>query len=78
MIKLFLSAFVQVGLVAANTYFISKLHYPSILACSFLISLTWTWNVKKVVFGGLNDRIIYASGAAIGAISGVYISKLIF
>ena len=78
MIKLFLAAFIQVGLVAANTFFISKTAWIAILLCSFLISLTWTWNVKKVVFGDLKHRVIYALGAAIGGVSGVFISKLLF
>lgn len=78
MVKLFFLAFMQVGLVAANTYLISKMYYPAILACSFLISLIWSWNVKRVVFGGIVDRIVYAAGASIGGVSGVFLSQLIF
>lgn len=75
MIKLFTSSFIQVGLVATNTYLISKGEFAGIFVCSFFISLTWTWNVKKVAFGSLTDRIVYALGAAVGALSSVYLIK---
>ena len=77
MIKLFISSVTQVALVAANTFFIATLNFPAIFTCSFLISLTWTWNVKRVVLGGTRDRLIYAAGASFGGITGVFLSKLV-
>lgn len=75
--KLFLTGFLQVFFVACNTYFISKSFYMGVFICGLIISLIWSWNVKKIVFGTFNDRIIYAFGAAFGSLLGLIISKLI-
>lgn len=75
--KIFITGFLQVFFVAINTYFISNEFYLGVLACGFIISFIWSWNVKKIVFGTMQDRLYYSSGAAIGAVSGLYISKLI-
>lgn len=69
-LSLVATAFVQVIFVAMNTVFIA--HYkllPNFLT-GFLISYVWTWNVKRVAFGDHGDRIAYASGAAIGSVTG--------
>jgi len=75
--KLFLTGFLQVFFVACNTYFISKSFYIGVFICGLIISLIWSWNVKKIVFGTFNDRIVYAFGAAFGSLLGLIISKLI-
>jgi len=74
--KLFLTAFLQVFLVAANTYFISKLFWPGIAIAGFGISFLWAGNVKKISIGSNIEKIIYASGAMVGGLSGVFISSL--
>ena len=76
-LKLFLTAFVQVFLVSANTYFISKTFWPGIAIAGFGISWLWTSNVKKISIGSKNDRFIYSTGAMIGGLAGVFLSKLI-
>lgn len=43
----------------------------------FLISFIWSFNVKKVAFGSMLDRIIYSIGASIGGISGLLIGGLL-
>ena len=75
--KLFLTGFLQVFFVACNTYFISKSFYIGVFICGLIISLIWSWNVKKIVFGTFKDRIIYVFGAAFGSLFGLIISKLI-
>jgi len=75
--KLFITAFIQVFLVAANTYFISKVFYVGIAIAGFGISFTWTFNVRRVAFGSITDRIIYSLGAMAGGLSGVFLSQLI-
>jgi len=45
--KLFLTGFTQVFFVAINTYFLSKGFYLGVFICGFIISLIWSWNVKK-------------------------------
>jgi hypothetical protein len=76
-LKLFITGFVQVFFVAINTYFLSKIFYLGVFLCAFMISLVWSWNVKKVAFGTTSDRLIYALGAAFGSILGLLISTLI-
>jgi hypothetical protein len=70
MINLFITGFLQVFFVVANTYFIAHNNIPGIIFASFLISYTWSHNVKKVAFGTEIDRLIYSLGAMCGAISG--------
>lgn len=76
-IKLFTTGFVQVFFVAINTYFLSKEFFLGVFVCAFMISLIWSWNVKKVAFGTLIDRIMYALGAAFGSMFGLLASTLI-
>ena len=76
-LKLFITGFVQVFFVAINTYFLSKIFYLGVFLCAFMISLIWSWNVKKVAFGTTSDRLIYALGAAFGSTVGLLVSTLI-
>lgn len=75
--KLFLTAFIQVFLVSANTYFIANKLWLGIAIAGFGISYTWTLNVKKVSTSNLKERIIYSSGAMFGGLLGVFMSSLI-
>jgi len=72
--ELFCTAAMQVCFVAMNITFISKALILPMIITGFLISLIWTFNVKKVAFGNWYDRITYASGAALGTLAGFYIS----
>lgn len=67
---LFLTGFLQVSLVSAQTFFIASRFILGIILCGFAISFVWTINVKRVAFGGWIDRIVYASGASAGAVVG--------
>ena len=49
--KLFTTGFMQVFFVAVNTFFISKEYYVGVFICGFIISMIWSWNVKKIAFG---------------------------
>jgi hypothetical protein len=73
--SLFFTGFVQVFFVAVNTYFLSQKLYIGVLFAAFMISWIWSLNVKKIAFGTTTDRIIYASGAALGSLVGLYISS---
>ena len=75
--KLFITALCQVTFVAMNVSFISKGQIIAMLLTGFMISLIWSFNVKKVAFGTLTDRLIYAFGAMAGTGIGFYISHLI-
>lgn len=76
-LKLFITGFVQVFFVAINTYFLSKSFFIGVFICGFMISFVWSWNVKKVAFGTMQDRLAYASGAGFGSLVGLIISKFI-
>lgn len=76
-VKLFITAFLQVFLVSANTWFIATGFWPGIAAAGFGISYLWTVNVRKVTISTQSDRIIYSAGAMLGGLSGVFISQLI-
>jgi hypothetical protein len=76
--KLFITGFVQVFFVAINTYFLSKEFYIGVFICGTIISLIWSWNVKRVAFGSLRERLFYSFGAGFGSIAGLLVSMLFF
>lgn len=83
--ELFTTGLIQVVLVCLNTYQIavyavtkSPLLLLGIIVMGFLISFIWTFNVKKVAFGDMSNRIAYASGAATGSCVGVLMGSLIY
>jgi len=75
--SLFLTGLVQVYFVAINTYFISKSYYVGAFIVSFIISLIWSFNVKRIAFGRTKDRLLYAAGAALGTALGMITSHII-
>lgn len=75
--KTFLTSFLQVGLVAINTYLITHLYWLGIFIVSFLISLLWAFNVSKIAISTTNKKITYALGAGCGAVVGLFLVKLI-
>lgn len=73
-VRLWVTGYVQVVFVAANTVFISHYQLLPNLITGFLISYVWTHNVKKVAFGDEPDRWAYAVGAALGSVSGTILA----
>jgi hypothetical protein len=76
--KLFLTGFLQVFLVAINTFFIANKMPIGCAFMGFMISFVWSWNVKKVVFGTMKEHLIYSFGASIGSVSGLLVSMFLF
>jgi len=83
--ELFATGLLQVILVCFNTYQVavyavtqSKWLLVGIVLVGFLISFIWSFNVKKVAFGDLSNRIFYALGAATGSAIGVLLGSLIY
>lgn len=74
---LFLTAFAQVLFVTLSTYMITKERIIPIAVSGFMINLIWTFNVKRVAFSDLRDRLIYVVGATVGTLAGYYLGKLI-
>jgi hypothetical protein len=75
--NLFLTGFLQVFLVAMNTVFVSSGLVLPMLITGFLISLVWSWNIKKIAFSTIKDRILYSSGAATGTFCGYFLATFI-
>ena len=75
--KIFIFGFLQVFLVSAQTYFISRVWWPGVAAGGFLISFVWTLNVRSMAIGGWVDRVLYSTGAMCGAIVGLLVGKAI-
>jgi len=73
--KIAFTGFAQVFFVSVNTYFLANSFYLGVLMAAFLISLIWSYNIKKIAFGSLPDRLFYSAGAALGSVSGLYLSK---
>lgn len=76
-IQLFGTGVIQVFFVALNTVFLSKHIAVGILFAAFMISMVWSYNIKKIVFGTLQDRIFYSLGAATGSLLGLYTSDFL-
>jgi hypothetical protein len=76
-LQLFATGFIQVYFVAVNTYFIANEMYLGVLIAAFMISLIWSFNVKKVAFGSTADRVVYALGASFGCLAGLWSSSFV-
>ena len=74
--KLFLTSFLQVFMVAVNTILLTKGFIIGIFGASFAISWLWTSNVKKIAFSNTRDRFVYSFGAGCGAVTGYLIVNL--
>ena len=73
--SLFITGTVQVYFVAINTYFLSRELYIGVTFAAFMISMIWSYNIKKIAFGTLTDRILYSLGATVGSLAGLATSK---
>lgn len=70
-------AWLQVALISANTWLIAHSMLMPAAVCGFAISLVWTFNVKRVAFGNMADRLWYAAGASAGTITGLLAAPVI-
>lgn len=75
-IRLFITAFVQVFFVAINTVFLSRGYLAGAMVVLFIISIVWTFNVTRIAFGGIKDKLSYAFGATFGTCAGLLTSKI--
>lgn len=77
MIRLFITAYLQVALVSANTWFVASGAWAGVAVCSFGISYVWTLNVKKISASTIPQRLAYSSGAMLGGLTGMAVSMFI-
>jgi hypothetical protein len=72
----FSTGYMQVFFISINTYFIAHSMYGGVLIAAFCISMIWSFNIKKVAFGSMTDRICYSLGATMGSMTGLFIANL--
>lgn len=75
-LKLFFTGFLQVYFVAIQTVFLSKSFYIGVPIMGFMISFVWCFNIKKIAFSSIWDKVIYSFGAMIGSVLGLLTTKL--
>lgn len=75
---LYLSGFLQVIFVTSSTYQISNQMYMGATFTGFMISLIWSYNVRRIAFSDTIDRYLYAAGAATGSYAGIFITKYVY
>ena len=73
-VNIFITAVIQVALVNSNIVFVSNhLLWPTLIN-AFFVALVWTFNVSKIAFGNIYDKVIYATGSVFGTGIGWLIS----
>jgi hypothetical protein len=75
--KIFLTSFTQIALVAINTILLQKGLIIGIFMASFTISFIWCYNVAKVSVSTRKAKIIYSLGAGCGGVFGYYFINFI-
>jgi hypothetical protein len=75
--NLFMTGFLQVFLVAMNTVFVSSGHIIPMFVTGLGISLVWSWNIKKIAFSTIKERLKYSFGAATGTVLGWFLATYI-
>ena len=69
--SLFITGFFQVFFVSIQTYFIAHNFTIGVAIGGFFISFIWSYNVRRIAFGGFIDRVVYSVGASAGAVVGL-------
>lgn len=73
-ITIAITAFLQIGLVAVNTYLIAQKAYIAVFLVAVSIGVLWATNIKKVAFGTWVDIAVYALASGLGAVTGLFIA----
>lgn len=72
----FLGAYLQVVLVAANTVQIANARYAMAFVTGSLLSLVWTLNTHRAArIETWPGRFVYALGAGLGTVSGLWAGR---
>ena len=70
-----LTAILGACLTSCHTYFISRGFYIGMIVTAFTISMTASFHMKRIAEGTIVTRLCYASGATIGCLVGLFLSK---
>jgi len=77
LISIFFSSLLQIFFVSVNTILISKEMIIQAGVCGFLLSLVWTFNIRRITIASWGERISYCLGAGLGTSSGIIFIKVI-
>jgi len=76
LLEILLRGALQVAPVAAGTVFINRGQYPYAAATSFIISFMWWWNAgTSSGYQSWEYAAVYACGASLGALLGMWASR---
>lgn len=65
-------------LVSVNVWQIANQKWVGAVLVGWAISFAWTINVKGIAFGGWADRVSYATGAAAGTATGIFLVSWLY
>jgi len=74
MILVFCIAFIQIGLISSQIFYISKQNFVAAFLASIGISCCWMFNVNKAVKGNYLHKVAYTLGAAMGTVTSMFIN----
>jgi hypothetical protein len=77
LVSIFFSSLLQIFFVSVNTILISREMIIQAGVCGFLLSLVWTFNIRRITIASWEERISYCLGAGIGTSSGILFIKVI-
>ena len=75
LVSIFFSSLLQIFFVSVNTILISKELIIQAGVCGFLLSLVWTFNIKRIGIASWGERISYCLGAGVGTSGGIFFIK---
>lgn len=75
LVSIFLSSSLQIFFVSVNTILISREMVIQAGICGFLLSLVWTFNIKRIAIASWSERISYCLGAGLGTSGGIIFIK---
>lgn len=77
-IRLVATGFLYAVLVSINTYQVAHAKWIGVAIVSFLLAFVWTINVRSVTFSSVKHRMLYALGASIGTLIGLFICQMLY
>lgn len=77
-IWLFITGFLQLFLIAINTWQIANEKLWTAMIVCFMISLTATLNIKALAFGSWADRLVYCFGSTLGCGAGIWLVPFLY
>ena len=74
----FIQPWLQVTLVCLNTWQIANGKILGAIIVSFMLSFVWCFNIQRIAFSNLNDKIIYSLSACSGTATGLLLSRILY